>query len=271
MLSLKPIILGFKKRSYKIEKRFRLVIAVGILTGIMTISTFLYFNSAFIFIPLFIILSYFLTFFCLLDDIEHVGWFGFFFMPIAISVSFYLFYFLFPSRWLTRLPFIMLYSISVYAMYLTSNIFNVGVEKNLQLYRAAFSVNFFYQAFVAFLMSNFIFSLQLGWVVNAIGIGVFSFLLAFQLFWSIHLKTYIEKHVLHYALLVSIVITQLALIVSFIPLKSAIYALFLTASYYSLSGLIYHHLNQRLFKETMREYVVVWIFVLILTILSISW
>src|SRR3989304_6573066 len=132
----------FQKWAIKIDKRVRFVVSAGLLGGIMLFATFFNFDRAIIFIPLIIILTFFFTYFSLVEGIEKMGWFGLFLMPILVSVSFYLFYFLFPGRWLTRIPFLIFYEISIYATLLTSNIFNVGVEKSLGLYRAAFSINF---------------------------------------------------------------------------------------------------------------------------------
>lgn len=271
MLSLKSFVQSFKKWAEKIDKRLRLVISTVILTLSMLFTTFFSLDAAIIFIPLLGIICYILTFFCILEDIEHIGWFGFFFMPIALTISLYLEYFLFPGRWLTRISFVGIYGISIYAILLTSNIFNVGVEKSLQLYRAAFSVNYFYQAFVAFLSMNFLFSLQQNAFINALGVGIISFLLAFQLFWSIRLKRFIEPEVLKYAMFAAYILAQSALVVSFVPLKSAVLSLFITSSYYSLIGLIYHYIDQRLFKETFREFIFVWLFVLGITLLSLNW
>ena len=134
----------FEKKASRIDKRLRLVISVLILGLVMLISTFFNFDNAIFFLPVFIITTYFLSYFSLLEGIKKIGWFGLFLMPELITLFFYLFYFLFPGRWLTRLPFIFIYEISIYATLLCANIFNVGVEKNLQLYRAAFSINFFY-------------------------------------------------------------------------------------------------------------------------------
>ncbi len=268
---VKKIAVFFDKKAGRIEKRFRLMISVIILSTLMLFSTFFFFDKAIFFLPLLIFTTYFLTYFSLLEGIKNIGWFSLFFMPITVTVSFYLFYFLFPIRWLTRLPFIIIYSISIYANLLTSNIFNVGVEKSLQLYRAAFSVNFLYQAIVGYLLFNFLFSLKQIFLINVLGGGTIAFLLAFHLFWSIRLKKYIEREVLNYSLLVGIILAQLAFIISFMPANTTIASLFLTASYYSLGGIFYNFLDQRLFKETIREYVVVWLFVLVVTFLSLNW
>ncbi|KKQ23860.1 MAG: hypothetical protein US40_C0010G0020 [Candidatus Roizmanbacteria bacterium GW2011_GWC2_37_13] len=261
----------FEKKAIKIEKRLRLVISVFILTSLLVFSTFFYFDKAPIFIPVLLIASFLLAYFSLLEGIEKMAWFGLFFMPVALTIFFYTFYFLFPGRWLTRIPFIIIYGVSLYAVLLSANIFNVGVEKNLQLYRAAFSINFFYQAFLAFIIFNILFSFKGIFLINMVIVGGIGFLLALQLFWTIKLDKQIEKEVVNYALFLSILLGELAVLVSFIPLRGTIAALFLTASYYSLGGVIYNFIDQKLFKETIREYVFVWIFVLIITVLSISW
>jgi len=261
----------FQRKALRVEKRFRFVISSFLLTSLMLASTFFFFEKSIFFIFLFLIFGYALTYFSLLEGIENIEWFTLFFMPIILSVSFYLFYFLFPVRWLTRLPFIVLYGISIYAVLLCSNIFNVGVEKSLQLYRAAFSINFFYQMVVSFLIYNTLFSFKLNFVFNAILVFLTSFLLGFQLVWSVKLDLHPKKITILLGFFVGLILGELALIGSFVPLKSTILALFLTSSYYSLSGLIYNYLDQRLFKETVREFVTVWIAVFVITVLSISW
>ncbi len=268
-----PIVLRkfFEKEASKIDKRLRLVISVLILGFIMLISTFFNFDKAFFFLPVFIIFTYFLSYFSLLERIKKIGWFGLFLMPELITLFFYLFYFLFPGRWLTRLPFIIFYEISIYAALLCSNIFNVGVEKNLQLYRPAFSINFFYQALVSFIFYNVLFSLKYNFFINIIGAGIVTLLLSLQLFWTIRLNKYLEKDSLIYSIFMIILMSEICLLISFVPLRIPVYALFLSATYYSVMGIICHYIDQKLFKETIREYVGVWVFVVIITLLSLSW
>ncbi len=268
---LKRARIEFQKRALKIDKRIRFGISAALMATLMLLSTFFYFDRAFIFIPIIAVVTYFLTYFSLAEGIEKMGWFGMFVMPVAVSISFYLFYFLFPVRWLTRIPFIIFYGISIYASIVTSNIFNVGVEKSLGLYRAAFSINFLYQAIVAFLFFNLIFALQGAFILNGLVAGAIGLLLSLNLFWSIRLKKYLEREVLYYAGFVGLVTAELAMFISFLPLQGTVYSLFMTASYYSLAGLIYHHIDEKLFKETIREYILVFGFVLIITFLSLSW
>jgi len=271
MFNIRALRQFFEKKAIKIDKRIRLVISVLILGLLMLFSTFFNFDKVIFFMPVFIITTYLLCYFSLLEGIKKIGWFGLFLMPELITLFFYLFYFLFPARWLTRLPFIFIYEVSIYAVLLCANIFNVGVEKNLQLYRAAFSINFFYQAVVSFLFFNVLFSFKYNFLINMIGAGISTFLLSLQLFWSIKLNRYLDKEVLVYSVLTALLMVETSLIVSFIPLRTVVYALFLTATYYSVTGIIHHHIDEKLFKETIREYVSVWVFVLIITLLSLSW
>ncbi|MFA5136469.1 MAG: hypothetical protein WC489_03685 [Patescibacteria group bacterium] len=254
-----------------IEKRVRFIISVILLSSLVLISTFFYFDASWIFIPVFIIASYICTYFSLLEGIEKLEWVSLFLMPVLVTVSFYLFYFLFPVRWLTRIPFIIFYAVSIYAMFLVSNIFNVGVEKSLQLYRAAFSVNYFYQTLIVFLFANLIYSLKINVVFSSLLLLILGVIIAIHLLWSIKLELYLERSVLLFGALIGFVLWQVALIVSFVPLQTTVFALLISALFYSIGGLTYLYLDQRLFKETIREYIFVLIFVILIIMLTISW
>ncbi|MFH1827348.1 MAG: hypothetical protein ABH812_02895 [bacterium] len=254
----------------KIEKRLRFVISSLLLSFLMLFSTFFLFDKAWIFIPFLGLVAYVLTYFSIIEGIKKSEWLTLFILPVFFTISFYLFYFLFPVRWLTRVPFVIIYGVSIYAMLLTSNILNVGVEKSLQLYRAAYSVNYFYQTVIVLLFANILFSFRANYIVNTLILGIALFPLAIQLIWSIKLDLRIERINLLYAGLISIIIAQIALIVSFLPLRASLSALLVTASYYCFSGLINAYLDDRLFKQTIREYLFVWLFVILAALLTIS-
>lgn len=258
-----------------IEKRFRFVLSTAILTGLMLITTFFpdmaLFQKALIFLPVYIILIYGLTFFSILEGVEDAEWYMLFIIPLLLTIALFFFYNLIPIRWLTRIPFIVVYAVGMYAVLLISNIFNVGAEKNLQLYRAAFSLNYFFQTFIIFLLFNTLLSLAENFVVNASGAAFISFLLSLQFFWSIKLQSHLNRDLVMRTILLSLLVGQSALILSFVPLPQSVFALVLTAVYYSMAGLIYAHLDQRLFKETIREYILVLVVVLIVGALSVKW
>jgi hypothetical protein len=254
-----------------IEKRIRFVISTAFLSLILLFSTFFFYDSAPLFIPLLVVATYGATYFALYEDIERLEWFMLFILPVLLSVSWYLFYFLFPGRWITRIPFVMGYAVSMYAVLLSSNIFNVGVEKNLQLYRAGFSVNYFFQTVVFFLFSNVIASFHWGFLANCIIYTLLAFVMALQLLWSIKLDLHIRKEVRQNALFTALIVGEGGLLLSLLPLPPAMYALAVAVLYYCVAGLTYHHLDERLFRHAVREYVVILVVIFVLLFLSLSW
>lgn len=255
----------------RIGKRKRFVFATGVLTILILLSSFFSLDQAEYFLILLVFFVYIGTFFSILENIRGVEWAMLFLLPVYFTVAFYLFYFFFPIRWLTRLPYVGFYAVSIYALFLSSNIFNVGVNKNLQLYRAAFSVNFLYLTVTAFFGFNLILSLRQFPFVNMILFFLCAYPLALQFLWTINPKTSLDRRLSHIAFVVALIIAECALVLSFIPIKTAIFGLFTTALFYSLCGLFQAYLEERLFKERIREYVIVVVFVTVITLLSIQW
>lgn len=254
-----------------IEKRIRFVVSTVSLTLLILLSTFFFFDKAIIFIPILIAASYGACFFSIYEGIEKLEWYMLFLMPVLLSVAMYLFYFLFPVRWLTRIPFIAIYSITMYATLLSSNIFNVGVEKNLQLYRAGFSVNYFIQTLVYFLLGNVIASFHWGFLANALVFGALSGAMSLQLYWSIRLDMHIRKEVANHAWLTALIVAEGSLILSFFPLQESIFALIVAVLYYCVAGLTHLHIDERLFEHNVREYITILLVILGILFLSMSW
>ena len=67
---------------YKVEKRFRFVISVSILSSFMLVSTFFFFDWSWVFVPLFILASYILVFYSILEGVEKAEWLTLFVMPV---------------------------------------------------------------------------------------------------------------------------------------------------------------------------------------------
>jgi hypothetical protein len=260
-----------KKRFLKIEKRLRLALASLVMSFFFLFSTFFFFDKAIFFIPLFTAISYFLTYFALLEEIEKIEW-GMLFLPtILLVIATYLFYFLFPGRWLTRLPTVIFFGISYYALLLCSNIFNVGVEKSLQLYRPAFSINVFYQLVILFFLLQVIFSFRFNFLINGLFIGAISFILSLHFFWTRQLKLFLEKEIIVYSALIALLLIETTMVLSFVPLDSSVFSLFIIALYYAQTNLIFNFLEKTLFKETVREYLIVLTFIFIVTVFTIKW
>jgi len=255
-----------------IPKRIRIVISTVFMVGVLIISTFFGFAETFhIFVPLIILFSFLSTYFAIFEGVDGVEWYMLFIAPIFLALALYFSYTLFPVRWLTRLPFIILFSLGYYGLLLTMNIFNVGVTKSLQLYRAAFSINYIAQTFIMFLSSLVVVSFRLPLIYSGFALSAVAFVLSLQLFWSVSLDKKISAQLIKYSLVLSISVLQLSWLVTFLPLDLNVSALILTGLYYSLAGLLYHQLSDRLFKNIVREYLFVLIFIFLIAILTLRY
>src|SRR3989344_93598 len=249
----------------QIEKRRRFVIASLFLSILLLFSSFVSFTQLKYIIPLIVVLTYGVVFFAILERINGIEWYMLFVHLVYFTIFYTLFYFLLPIRWLTRIPFVGLYGIVIYALLLSSNIFNVGAVKSVQLFRVAFSINFFLISITAFYIFSIILSLKLHFFLDFILFGILIFPITIQFLWSINPSTVFNKELLKYSLLIILFIAEAGLIFSFMPIRSIIFALFLTALFYSMLGLFHAYIDGRLFKDRVREFLFVLFFVFIIT------
>jgi hypothetical protein len=192
-------------------------------------------------------------------------------LPSFYTAAVFLFYFLLPTRWLTRLPIAILYAIGMYAILLTENIYNVAAERTIQLIRAAHSVGFLLSLVTMFFLMDTALSLRLPFYLNVIITLCIVFPLALQALWSMELTATISANVLSGSLVIALLIMQLVLIFSFWPIKTTIEALFITTVFYSLVGMTQQYLIGRLFANTFREFLAVLLLVFILVIFTTRW
>ncbi len=255
----------------KVRKRYRVVFSTFFLSFFFLFSTFFFSGKFLLFLFLLIIFTYLAVYFSILEGIERVEWVMLFLMPVYVVAVLYVFYFMFPVRWLTRLPFLFIFGVSVYSMLLTSNILNEGVEKALQLYRAAFSINYLFQSIVVFLLGTVIYSFARGPFFNVFLIAILTYPLALQFVWSIKLNLSLEKEDFRYAVLLTLIPSEVAFLFSFAPLSAVVFGLLVSAFYYYTAGYIYLLIEKRLFPETLREFNIVLILVVIFLLLSLRY
>ncbi|MFQ5452032.1 MAG: hypothetical protein ACE5DQ_00540 [Candidatus Paceibacterota bacterium] len=255
----------------RIGKRKRFIFSTAILTLLVLSITFYSFSEARLFIPIALFAVYVFTFFSILEGITRREWITLFIPPLYFTLVFTLFYFFLPQRWLTRLPFVAIYAISIYAIMLSQNIFNVGALKSLQLFRAAFSVNYLFLTFSSFLAYSLILSFRSNFLINGAMVALVTAPLALHFLWSVNPQDTIEKRIIAYSVLISLLVGEAGVMLSFMPVNGSIFALFLTSFYYSVSGLTSAHMQEMLFRERVREYVAVLGFVFFIVFLSLGW
>lgn len=253
------------------RKREKFIISSILLSIGLVATQLLAVEVRFIAIILFFIASYLISAWALSKELNGVEWITVVPYPSYYALSVSLFYFLLPSNVLSRLGVVGLFGIGMYALYLTSNIYSIGKVKTIQLLRAAHAVGALFLLVTSLLFFNFIFSLGLHAVFNALLCGLVTFPLLLCTTWAQELEPRLTKRILTIPLLFALTIGEAAFALSLLPVGLWTGSLFLTSLIYVGFGLIQHYIAGRLFTKTIREYLTVGTFVTISLLLLINW
>lgn len=192
-------------------------------------------------------------------------------LPVYYSVGAALFWFLLPNTiWVTT-TIVILYGISIYLLFLTENVFSVSSLKTIALYRAAKGVGFLFTLIAFFLALNAIISLRLSYFYEGMLVLVFTFPLYLQGFWTSTLQDKMNSRLKFLSLVSCLLQAQVSIILFFWPVGIIVGSLFLTIFFYILLGLGQNELEDRLFPQTVREYLTVGTVVFIVMLFSTSW
>jgi len=192
-------------------------------------------------------------------------------LPMFFTLGVGLFWFLLPASIFSLLPVLILYGAGIYALCLTTNIYTVSAIRTIALVRAAKSVGFVLVLFTSFLLFDAILSTRL----NVFFSSLLSFAVAFPLFlhglWATRLTVELEKSVLTYSLIFSYMVAAISLSLYFWPITVIVGSLFFTVVVYVLLGLGQAKLEGKLFRQTIREYLIVGILVFLALVISAHW
>ena len=178
-------------------------------------------------------------------------------LPAFFTAGVGVFWFLLPTSLFARLPIIIFYGLGIYVLCLTSNIYTVAAIRTIALLRAARGVGFVLTLVTSFLVYDAILSLRTFLPLTLPSVAVLSFPLYLQGLWSASLEKEFSSSLLKEAGLFSLVMGELALGLYFWPVTVVVGSLFLTIAVYMLLGLGQARLEGRLFRETVREYLLV--------------
>jgi hypothetical protein len=192
-------------------------------------------------------------------------------LPPLFTAGVGIFWFLLPSTILARLPVTILYGLGIYALCLTMNIYTVAAIRNIALLRAARGVGFVLTLLTFFLIFDAILSLKIPYWANSLLAFAFSFPLFLQGFWSIPLEKKFSSDLVPLAVTSALIIGEVAMCLFFWPVTVVGGSLFLTIAVYVLLGLGQAKLEQRLFAQTVKEYLVIGIVVFIGMFLVTHW
>jgi hypothetical protein len=160
-----------------------------------------------------------------------------------------------------------LFGIGMYAIYLTSNIYSVAKGRTIQLLHAAHAIGFLFTLLTSLLFANTIFSLRLPFYVNGGLVALSHFPLVLSSLWAIRLDPHVRKELVMLTTLLTLLLMELAMIMSFMPHSVWYQALFIMSLLYLGVSIIRSFLAERLFMNAVTEYSLVAVFLFALFLL----
>jgi hypothetical protein len=262
---------NIKLPKIKIDKRQRIASVAVLLSIGLVMVQLVDVDYRYLGITILAIIAYFLSAIALWEDLSGVEWVTLLLLPSIYTLAVGLFYFLVPVRWATRLPAVAFYGIGLYAILLTENIFNVASQRTIGLVRAAASVGFLMTLLTLFLLFDTILAFKQSPLINFILCLIISFPLSLSFLWSVKLEEWISKEILLYSLITSLVVAEMAMVVSFWPLTTIMAALFIMTVAYVVLALGQFHMVGKLVSRMVWELVVVSGTVVFMMFLSARW
>lgn len=193
-----------------------------------------------------------------------------FILPFLYTLSFGLFYFLVPSRFLTRIFTAGLYGIGLYSLFLSHNIFIVASIRTIALLSSARIVSFVLTVVSYFFLSNIVFSLHTSIFITLPFVFLYSFLLMAHSLWTYALDHPFRSLILWTSVL-SLCLTEIALLIWFWPSSPTVIALFMTGFFYTCAGVSHVWLDKRLFRSVLWEYAWVSLISFLVLMVFTSW
>lgn len=219
----------------------------------------------------FAVLAYVLTAWSMFDNLDGVEWLTIVPLPSLYGLAVASFYFLLPASWIARSVILAVFGTGMYALFLAGNIFTIAKVRSIQLLKAAQATLFFFSLIAALLAFNTLFSLGLLFFWNGLLAMVIALLLSFPFYWSVRLEKGISREVMALSIRTGIVLGLLATILSFFPASLWPLSLLLMTAMYSLMGMSQTALEEKLYANTVREYVAVFVGVALVFFAMMEW
>lgn len=198
--------------------------------------------------------SYLLSAWALFEDLQPFEWFTVLPFPVFYAISVGFFYFLLPTNFVSRLLVLTIFGVGMYALFLTSNIFSVAKGKAIQLIHAAHAIGLLFTLFTSLLLTNTVFSLHLPFYFNGLAVAMIHFPLILMSLWSVKLEQKVSKETLVLSGMLTLILTELVVGLSFYPISVWNQALLTMAVLYIGLGVLQNYLRGILFSNAIREY-----------------
>ncbi len=236
------------------RRREKFVIVSVLLSAGLLATQYIPLDWRYLSILVLFLLSYLSSVWALSDDLQAHEWLTIVPFPALYASAVALFYFLLPEIFWSRLIVILVFGVGMYGLFLTSNIFSVAKGRTIQLLYAAHAVGLFFTMLTSLLFSNVIFSLRLPFYYNALLLFASHFPLVLMSLWSIELRQKISRELTLYSLVFSLILAELGILFSFLPLQIWSQALFVMSFLYLGLSILQNLFKGRLFRNTINEY-----------------
>ncbi|OGD79698.1 hypothetical protein A2368_03370 [Candidatus Collierbacteria bacterium RIFOXYB1_FULL_49_13] len=271
------------------SKRSKFVLVAVILSVLMWLLEYLAVDSRIQAVVAVVVFSYVICGWALFEDLKGIEWVTILMLPVLYTLGAGLFSFFLPSHIarlgdirleadvarlladVIRMGFWAIYGIGMYTVMLMENILSVASVKTIQLLRAAHTAGFIMTLVVGLFLYNSVFSFKLAWWLNGLLVFGLTFPIVLQAIWYMELREYIDKKVLMFVFVISLIMGELAVVMSFWPARAIMTALFLTTALYVMVGTAQQYVIGRLFQKQVYDYVGIAAMVTTITILFTSW
>lgn len=262
--------LPLKNTPLILTKRQKIIIASVIMTAGLLSTQLVPVYLTYKFIIGLAILSYFLTLAALWEGISKLKAAVLMILPTLFTLGVASYYFLLPAGWISRFPVAAVYGLIFYILLLSQNIFNIASTRTIPLYRVASTTVFVLTLMTAFLIFNVLYSFELLFIWNGLLVFLLSFPLILQVIWSIEMEG-LNALTWVYTLVLSLVLGELGLMLSFWPISHSLAALVLSTGLYVVLGISTHSLRDRLSRGVVWEYIGWGVFIFLVAFLTTSW
>ncbi|MDO8638031.1 MAG: hypothetical protein Q7R43_00520 [Candidatus Daviesbacteria bacterium] len=259
-----------KIKKFSLNKREKIVIASAILSVGLISTQLVPFYLTYRFIIGLTILAYIVSFWTLREGMDRLKAVILLILPTLFTLAISSYYFLLPVRWLTRLPVAFLFGITFYFLLLSQNVFNVASSRTIPLYRVASTTILILTLITAFSLFNVMFSFHMLFIWNGLGIFLISFPLILQVIWSIEMEK-LSSLIIVYTSILSLLIAELGVILSFWPMSTSMSSLVLSTGLYISLGISTHTFRERLNRGVVWEYFGWGVLIFIIAFFATSW
>lgn len=258
---------------FSLGKRQKIVIS-SVLLSLMLLSTgflpiYIYISYRFYYILVFGICGYLLSLWSLWEGMNRVKAFTLLILPTLFTIAVANYYFLITIRWLI-IVIAFSFGLIFYTLLLSKNIFNVASIRTIPLYRVASFVSFIITGITAFLLFNIILALNLPFFINALAVFIVLFLLSIQYLWTIEMES-ITSLILVYSGVASLMVSEVALALSFWPTFRPLSALVLAITFSVYIGIMMEYLRDRMSRGVVKGYLIWQVLAVFIIFITTSW